>query len=212
MSYNANDLSRPHVLRPSADIANNKTFLLLHGSGADENDLLPLGKALDPNANLLSPRGLVKLDGANRFFIRFDDGKFDEPGIIQNSEELANFLWAAAGEYGFNPENVYAVGFSNGANAAGAMMLLQPDSLRGVVAFGTNKSFEQTPFKGAKPDLTGKRIWIANGKADGYSPAEKVAEMIDEFKSLGANVTYLLHSGGHNIVREHVQAIAEDLQ
>lgn len=212
MTVNPNDLSRPHVWQPSADVANSKTFLLLHGSGADEHDLLALGKALDPAANLLSPRGLVKLDGANRFFIRFDDGRFDEPGIVKNSSELANFLWAASGEYGFNPDNVYAVGFSNGANAAGAMLLLQPDSLNGVIAFGTNKSFDQTPFVNGKPDLTGKRVWIANGRADGYSPAERVASMISEYESLGARVKYLLHNGGHNIVREHVQAIAEDLQ
>ncbi len=70
MSLNPNDVSRPHIWRPASDPSSVRTLLLLHGSGADEHDLLPLGKLLDPAANLLSPRGLVRVDGANRFFMR----------------------------------------------------------------------------------------------------------------------------------------------
>lgn len=211
MAMNARDLSRPHVWRPSADLANAKTLLLLHGSGADEHDLLPLGKALDPNANLLSPRGLVRVDGANRFFMRNDDGTFDEDAIVENSAELADFVWNAAGEYGFDTSKVYAVGFSNGANASGAMLLLQPDSLAGIAAFGTTKSFVKTPFLKGPPSLAGKQVFIANGAADGYSPAERTAAMIAEFELLGASVDYQLHSGGHTIVADQVRHIASSL-
>jgi predicted esterase len=210
MASSASDLTRPHVWRPSNDLAGSKTLLLLHGSGADEFDLLPLGKALDPTANLLSPRGLVRAEGANRFFMRYEDGSFDEAGIVRNSAELAEFLWAASGEYGFDSENVYAVGFSNGANAAGAMLLLQPDSLKGIVAFGTTKSFEKTPFK-KLPSLVGKRVWIANGEQDHYSPPERTEAMIQEFEGLGAKVELLMHPGGHTIAGEHVQQIARQL-
>jgi len=111
MAANPNDLSRPHVWLPAEDPASARTLLLLHGSGADEHDLLSLGKLLDPHANLLSPRGLVRVDGANRFFMRNDDGTFVEEDIVKNSAELAEFLWAASGEYGFDANNVYAVGF-----------------------------------------------------------------------------------------------------
>lgn len=203
----ATDTSRPHVWQPGDEVAKVKTILLLHGSGADEFDLLPLGRALDSNANLLSPRGLVRHSGANRFFMRRDDGTFDEGAIVKNSAELAEFLWNASGVYGFDPDNVYAAGFSNGANAAGAMMLLQPDSLQGVAAFGTTKSFIKTPFLKGAPDLTGKRVWIANGEADSYSPAERTVSMIQEFEGCGASVTYLLHPGGHTIVPSHIQQI-----
>lgn len=208
---NPRDLSRPHVWQPSADVAGNKTLLLLHGSGADEFDLLQLGNALDPNANLLSPRGLRKSDGANRFFKLLEQDTYDEREVIENSSELADFLWAAAGEYGFNPDNVYAVGFSNGANAATSLLLLQPDSVAGVVALGNNKVFDDTPFKKGRPDLTGKRVWIANGAADAYSPQARVDALIEEFKSLGASVEFMLHSGGHTIAIEHVQHIAKQL-
>lgn len=207
----ATDLSRPHVWRPAPEPNSAKTILLLHGSGADEFDLLPLGKALDSSANLLSPRGLVKVDGANRFFLRHDDGTFDEEAIVRNSAELAEFLWVAAGEYGFDSENVYVAGFSNGANAAGALLLLQPDSVRGVAAFGTTKSFIKTPFVRTPPDLTGKKVWIANGATDDYSPADRTAAMIAEFEALGASVKYFLHPGGHTIVMDHIQQIHSDL-
>jgi predicted esterase len=208
---NPRDLSRPHVWQPSLDVANSKTLLLLHGSGADEHDLLGLGKALDPNANLLSPRGLRKSDGANRFFALLEQDTYDEKAVIENSAELADFLWAAAGEYGFNPNNVYAVGFSNGANAATSLLLLQPDSVAGVVAMGNNKVFDDTPFKKGKPDLSGKQVWIANGAADAYSPQVRVDALIEEFNSLGAKVEFLLHPAGHTISMDHVRQIASDL-
>lgn len=210
MALNPNDVSRPHVWRPASDPAMARTLLLLHGSGADEYDLLPLGKLLDPTANLLSPRGLVRVDGANRFFLRNDDGTFVEDDIVKNSAELAEFLWAASGEYGFDSNNVYAVGFSNGANAAGALLLLQPDSVQGIIAFGTTKSFEKTPFKKV-PNLIGKRVWIANGVQDHYSPAERTAEMIEEFESLGAKVWLRMQPGGHTISPQHVREIAAEL-
>ena len=210
MSPNPNDVSRPHVWRPASDPSSARTLLLLHGSGADEHDLLPLGKLLDPTANLLSPRGLVRVDGANRFFLRNDDGTFVDDDIVKNSSELAEFLWAASGEYGFDSNNVYAVGFSNGANAAGALLLLQPDSVQGIVAFGTTKSFENTPFKKV-PNLTGKRVWIANGVQDHYSPAERTTAMVQEFESLGATVSMRMQPGGHTISPQHVREIAAEL-
>ncbi|MEN9715184.1 MAG: hypothetical protein RJA35_651, partial [Actinomycetota bacterium] len=80
---------RPHVWKPASDPAKARTLLLLHGTGADERDLLGLGKALDPEANLLSPRGLVVADGMSRFFLRYPDGRFDEAGIVSNANELA---------------------------------------------------------------------------------------------------------------------------
>jgi phospholipase/carboxylesterase len=208
---NPRDLSRPHVWEPSKDVSGSRTLLLLHGSGADEFDLLPLGRALDPNANLLSPRGLRKSDGANRFFKLLEQDTYDEKEVIDNSAELADFLWAASGEYGFNPDNVYAVGFSNGANAATSLLLLQPDSVQGVVAFGNNKVFEDTPFKKGLPDLTGKRVWLANGAIDEYSPQYRVDKLIAEFRQLGAQVEFLLHPGGHAISKDHVQQIRREL-
>ena len=208
MAIDAGTLTRPHVWRPSSKFATAKTLLLLHGTGADEFDLLGLGRDLDPRANLLAPRGMVRLEGMNRFFVRNDDGTFDELSIIKNIRKLAEFIKAAQAEYGFDLSKLYAVGFSNGANAAGALLLLNPELLAGVVAFGTTKSFVESP---AKPNLKGKRVWIANGEMDEYSPEDRTNEMIAEFTSLGAQVKLLMHPGGHTISMEHIMQICSEL-
>lgn len=202
---NGSDLTRPHVFEPGASISSGRTLLLLHGTGADEFDLLNLGKAIDSEANILSPRGLVDENGMNRFFIRFPDGSFDESSIKENVDELASFVRKASVHYGFSLENVVAVGFSNGANTAGALLQLHPDTVCAIVAFGTTKAFETSP---TTPDLRGKRVFIANGEVDGYSPPDKTTQMIAEFEGFGAEVTLMMHPGGHQISSEHVQAVA----
>lgn len=205
---NARDLSRPHVWRPSSNSATSKTLLLLHGTGADEHDLLSLGKALDPSANLLSPRGLVVESSMSRFFLRYPDGRFDEAGIVLAVDELADFIAVAAEEYGFDAKKVFAVGFSNGANAAGALLLLHPESIAGIAAFGTTKSFLESR---SVANLAGKKVWIANGATDEYSPADRTTDMVSEFKSLGAEVQLMMHPGGHEIVMRHIQQIHRNL-
>lgn len=203
------ELTRPHVFEPGADIRSGRTLLLLHGTGADEFDLLNLGKAIDPEANLLSPRGLVDENGMNRFFIRYPDGSFDENSIRENVDELAAFVRKASVHYGFNLEKLVAVGFSNGANTAGALLALHPDTCSAIVAFGTTKAFVESP---TQPDLRGKKVFIANGEQDPYSPPEKTTQMVAEFEGFGAEVTVFMHPGGHQISSEHVQAISKALR
>src|SRR5690349_17161230 len=101
-----------------------QTLLLLHGTGGNEADLLPLGFAIAPDASLLSPRGRVLENGAPRFFRRLAEGVFDEQDVIERANELAEFVSSAARKYGFDQNTVIMVGYSNGANIASAMMLL----------------------------------------------------------------------------------------
>jgi len=200
----AGSLKRPHVYR---DNKGARTLLLLHGTGADERDLLSVGKLLDPTANLLSPRGLVVHQGMARHFLRHDSGDFDEAGMTANSEDLANFLSAAADRYGFDPSNVWGVGFSNGATALNAMLMQQPQSLKGIFSFGTTMPL-------AKPkavDLKGKYVFIANGAEDQYSPKQDVAKLVNTFKGFGASVKLLVHPGGHTIVIGHIREFASNL-
>jgi phospholipase/carboxylesterase len=199
-------LSRPHVWLPSAHSTD--TLLLLHGSGADEFDLLSLGKALDPSANVLSPRGLASQDGMVRFFEYFEDFSAMEDTLLEAVESLAEFLKLASKHYGFNPERVTAVGFSNGAHMAGALLTVHPELLRGIIAFGTTRAFVETEFK---PNLEGKFVFIANGEKDPYSPKQKSEEMIQEFGAWGARVEVLMHTGGHQISPEHVEILAREL-
>lgn len=199
------DLSRPHVFQPGSS---SRTILVLHGTGADEHNLLGLGKALDPNASLLSPRGMHLEGSMNRFFERYADGTFNEESIDVAVEELVAFIAAAIAEYAIDTNNIFATGFSNGANTASALLVRQPDLLTGAALFGST-----IPFKTIDPvDLNEKRIWLANGDQDSYAPVDVSDRWVKQLRQFGAEVTWLRHPGGHQISHEHVQLIAQQLQ
>ena len=115
--------------------AESRTLLLLHGTGGNEDDLIPLGHALLPGAALLSPRGQVLERGMPRFFRRLSEGVFDEPDLRARTAELADFVASATASYGIDARRIIAVGFSNGANIAASLLLLRPRVLAGAVLF-----------------------------------------------------------------------------
>src|SRR5678815_3087091 len=129
-------------MRPQPDFihafvpgSSQRTLLLLHGTGGNERDLIPLGRELDPNAALLSPRGKVLENGMPRFFRRLAEGVFDLEDLKTRTNELADFVAAAAQHYGFASDNVVAVGYSNGANIAASMLLLRPEIMNAAILF-----------------------------------------------------------------------------
>lgn len=199
---NPKDLTRPHVFVPGEG----RTLLLLHGTGADEHDLLRLGSALDARAAQLSPRGMVSEHGMNRFFERRPDGSFVQESVIEAVADLKDFLASAKAEYVF-PTQLIAAGFSNGANTAIALMVTHPELLDGAILFGSTRPLEVVP----QADLTGKRIWIANGVNDPYAPESITAEWVDQLRAMGAEVKWLSHPGGHQISPAHLQEISRDL-
>ncbi len=199
---NPRDLTRPHVFEKKGE----RTLLLLHGTGADEHDLLRLGAAIDPTASLLSPRGMVEENGMNRFFERRPDGSFVQESVLQAVDELKDFLELAIAEYGLGPQ-MYGVGFSNGANASAALLVMHPELLAGSVMFGSTKPLEIVP----KVDLSGKRLWIANGQNDPYAPEATTELWVAELRGLGAEVSWLSHPGGHQISPAHMQEISREL-
>ena len=199
-----NDLSRPHVFQKGTS---SRTILVMHGTGGDEHNILPLAKALDPDASVLSPRGMHLEGGMNRYFERYPDGTFNEQSIEEAVSDLAEFVSAAVQEYGIDASNIFATGFSNGANTAAAIMVRHPELLVGAALFGST-----IPFAEVEPvDLTGKRIWLANGDQDSYAPVDVSARWVQQLIDFGAEVTWLRHSGGHQISQDHLRQIAEGL-
>src|SRR5690242_2434898 len=146
--------------------ASNRTLLLLHGTGGNERDLIPLGRELDPNAALLSPRGQVLENGMPRFFRRLAEGVFDIEDLKRRAADLAAFIVAAADEYGFDRSKVVALGYSNGANIASAVMLLHPGVLAGGVLLRAMVPLEPNPL----PAIKGTRVCISNGEQDPMAP------------------------------------------
>lgn len=178
-----------------------KTLLLLHGTGGDENDLIPLGQTLDPTANLLSPRGRIDEHGANRFFRRIREGVFDQENMRQETEALAAFLKAAAKEYGFDPEQVYAVGFSNGANIGASLMFRHPELLRGGFLMRAMVPFEPE----TAPSLMGIRVLIASGESDPIVSRDQAEGLATIFVQGGADVEHLWVPVGHNLTRQELE-------
>lgn len=199
-----NDLSRPHVFQKGTS---SRTILVMHGTGGDEHNILPLAKALDPDASVLSPRGMHLEGGMNRYFERYPDGTFNEQSIEQAVRELAEFVAAAIQEYEIDASNIFATGFSNGANTAAALMVRHPELLLGAALFGSTIPFAHVD----RVDLTGKRIWLANGDQDSYAPVEISQRWVEQLGEFGAEVAWLRHPGGHQISQDHLRLIAQGL-
>ena len=178
------------------------TLILLHGTGGDENDLLPLGRMLDERAALLSPRGKVLENGMPRFFRRLSMGVFDEEDLVNRTHELASFVEEAASEYGLDPKRLFAVGFSNGANIAASLLLLHPGLLAGAVLLRAMTPFELETL----PDLSGTPVYLAAGRSDQMIPPESTERLAKLLREAGAEVTLDWQPGGHGIGRAEVEA------
>jgi predicted esterase len=188
--------------------AKSPTLLMLHGTGGNENDLLPLGQALWPGAALLSPRGQVLERGMPRFFRRLAEGVFDQEDLALRTDQLARFIAAAAKQYRFDPAGVVAVGFSNGANVAASLMLRHPGALAGAVLYRAMVPFEPS----APVTLPGTPVWIGAGRFDPIIPAENAQRLADILQSAGARVTLDWRDAGHNLTQEEVEAAGKWLR
>lgn len=178
------------------------TLLLLHGTGGDEEDLVPLGRALLPGAGLLSPRGRVLERGAPRFFRRLAEGVFDLEDLARRTDELARFLDGAARTYKLDRDGIVAVGFSNGANIAASLLLRRPGALRGAVLLSPMVPFEPD----SAPALAGTPVFIAAGQADQISPPAEAERLAQLLRDGGADVTLHWSPGGHQVGRDAMEA------
>lgn len=191
-----------HVFRPATDPAATATLLLLHGTGGDEHDLLPLGDLLAPGHAVLSPRGNVLERGMPRFFRRLAEGVFDLDDLRQRAAELAGFVQGQAERRGFDASRVFAVGFSNGANIAAAVMLLHPGVLAGGVLLAPMVPLVPEPL----PSLGGAGVFLGAGRMDPIAPPAQVDALAAMFRESGADVTVDWHPGSHQLTPTTVQA------
>jgi phospholipase/carboxylesterase len=204
----SDDLGFVHVHRPPQD-DDPLTLLLLHGTGADERDLLPLGALLAPTARKLSPRGKVLEHGMPRWFRRHAEGVLDTEDLIARSHELADLVPAAAAAYGFDRSAVVAAGFSNGANIAGATMLLRPEAFRAALLFAPMLPLTVEHLPSLRlPDLATAAVFVAAGRRDPICPPEQAETLAGMLHDAGAAVELVWHDGGHELTRPVVDAAA----
>lgn len=182
-----------------------RTLLLLHGTGGSEEDLIGIGQMMDPDARLLSPRGNVLENGMPRFFRRLSEGVFDEEDVRYRSYELADFVEEAASTYEFELSRVFAVGYSNGANIAGGMLLLRPDVLGGAVLFKPMVPLVPDQL----PELADVPVLVCAGKEDALVRPQETERLVRLLESAGARVDVHWYSGGHELSREELRRAAE---
>jgi phospholipase/carboxylesterase len=178
------------------------TLLLLHGTGGGENDLLPIGRMLDEQAALLSPRGKVLEYGMPRFFRRLAEGVFDHEDLVNRTRELGEFVERAVDEYGIDRRRLFAAGFSNGANIAASLLLMYPRLLAGAILLRAMVPFEPERV----PDLSGTPVYLAAGRSDQMVPPENTERLAQLLREACAEVTLDWQPGGHGIGPEEVQA------
>ena len=180
--------------------SSSRILLLLHGTGGNERDLIPLGQELDPNAALLSPRGKVIENGMPRFFRRLAEGVFDLEDLKYRTNELADFITAAAQHYGFATDQLVAVGYSNGANIAASILLLRPEILHRAVLFRAMVPL----IPDALPELSSGRVWIGAGDQDPIVPASETKRLGELLRRAGADVTIRFFNAGHGLTNDDV--------
>ncbi|WP_291298599.1 alpha/beta hydrolase [Elioraea sp.] len=196
-----------HVEVPRNNGAPTRALLLLHGTGGNEHDLLPLGRAVAPDAVLISPRGQVLEAGMPRFFRRLAEGVFDEADVVARAAELASFARKAAGRHAPGLP-LTALGFSNGANIAAALMLLHPDVLDAAVLLRP-----MVPLvPAALPDLAGRRVLALNGMADPIATPAIGARIVALLRDAGADVDARMLPAGHGLTQADVDAAAAFLR
>ena len=177
------------------------TFLLLHGTGGNEEDLIPIGHEISSEAAILSPRGKVLEDGMPRFFRRLAEGVFDIEDLKFRTNELADFVKAASKAYGFDMQHIIAVGYSNGANIASSMLLLRSEILSAAILFRAMVPLVPEVL----PNLKYKRIFMSSGLHDPIVPKREVESLSSLFKKVGAEVSLYWQNSGHELRIEEVK-------
>ena len=185
--------------------SNGRTLIMLHGTGGDEYDLIPLGKHIDPHANILSIRGNVQEYGMPRFFNRLAMGIFDMDSLNEETDNLANFIKDSAINYSFNLEHATVVGYSNGANIAASVMLTYDRPFKNAILFRA-----MVPKKvEVQNTLDGVDVLLISGKHDQTVPQEDPMTLKEFFESRKAHVELHYVDGGHQLTREELEFAKE---
>jgi predicted esterase len=172
------------------------SLLLLHGTGGNERDMLPLAEEIVPGATLISPRGQVTENGAPRFFRRFAEGVLDIEDWRERSQRLAGFVTTICTEHGISPANLIAVGYSNGANIAQGLLLLRPEVLGAAILFRPMFVTDDVPVS----DLQGHRILLIAGDRDPVMSPGDPQRIAQQLERRGAEVTVKMLHASHGLV------------
>ena len=202
----SNDFGFAHIFINSYEGSNNTelakklTLVLLHGTGGNEEDLVFLGKEIEPTASILSPRGKVLENGMPRFFRRLSEGIFDIEDLKFRTGELADFIQKCSLRYKFDLNKTVAVGFSNGANIAASMLLLYPDIFQGAILFRAMVPL----IPNSIPNLSTKKILLAAGANDPIISRNETEDLFRLFQKSNANIMLKWIQSSHNLIQKDI--------
>ena len=200
-----NQLGFIHKFIPSEgrNDQNSLTLLLLHGTGGDETDLIPIARMLDiTNASILSPRGKVIENGMPRYFRRLSEGIFDIEDLKFRTNELAEFVQNASKTYALNLNRIVAIGYSNGANIAASVLLLRPEILSNAILFRPMIPLVPNTL----PKLSSKRVLISAGSHDPIVDSYQTKDLFDLLEKVGAKVSIQWQNSGHELTQRDIVA------
>lgn len=181
------------------------TLLLLHGTGGTETDLLPLAEMVDAEASVLSVRGNIVENGMPRYFKRLAEGVFDIENLKEETKNLADFIDEASKKYGFDRDNVVAIGYSNGANIAGSLLFHYQDVLKGAILH-----HPMVPIRGMDlPDLSQVPVFIGAGENDPICAPQESKDLKRLLEEAGSSVDIDWGQHGHSLTQNEVLAAAK---
>ena len=200
MTPSTADLELMHRFAPGAGKNASTTLLMLHGTGGDENDLVPLGTSLLPGAAILSPRGAVSERGAPRFFKRLAEGVFDLEDLALRTQQLVRFVNGAVEKYSLDKSRLVAIGFSNGANIAASVLLTAPGVFSHAILFRAMVPFEpKTPSM-----LGGTPVLLSSGEWDPIATPAQARRLLSLLTAAGAKASINFYNAGHELTRDDV--------
>ncbi|RZJ68350.1 MAG: alpha/beta hydrolase [Flavobacterium sp.] len=182
------------------------TLLLLHGTGGNENDLLPFADHFGDKTNVLSVRGNVSENGMPRFFKRLGMGIFDEQDLEFRTHELVDFVTGLSKTEHFDLDKIVALGYSNGANIAGSMLVLHPDFLAGAILFRPMKPFAGKEFRRTNNNVP---ILMTSGKLDPTVDLNDIEKYAALLQDAGFNVESHTIPTGHNLAQSDLQLASD---
>lgn len=192
----------PYRFEAATEPGGRPPLLLLHGTGGNEDDLIPLGQAVAPGAALLAPRGRVLEGDMPRYFRRLAEGVLDEDDLRARTAELAGFVRAARSAHDLAAP--VAIGFSNGANIAAALLLLQPGILAGAALLRAMPPLAEPPATA----LAGTPVLMLSGEHDRLIPPARAAALAATLGAGGARVDHQTLPAGHAIGHEDARRLA----
>lgn len=182
------------------------TIVLLHGTGGNETDLMPLARRIAPRATLLGMRGRSTEEGILRWFRRLSPTSFDQSDIRFEAEAFAAFVAEAIRAYGLAPDRLVFLGYSNGANLLAAAMLLHPELAAHAVLLRPVMVLEEAP----QANLAASRVLMLSGRSDPYRALAPALEQA--LRDAGARIDAEIIAAGHELTAADQDAIVQWLK